>query len=220
VSQELSHKQAFELLPWLVNDTLHGTERERLERHVRDCLICRTDLRSQRALASLVQSQATLDRSVDRGFDALLVRIDAGAERATRPPLWWTALLDRPALLAGVTATATAAVLVAIAVWLGGTRPDVDETGSFVTVTEPAANAGVLVDMILAPDVSEMQMRALLQELDLTIVAGPSELGRYTLRVTDAAPLGRDALIARLRDDPRVRFAGPSFMPGQSEAAR
>jgi len=210
VNQELSHESALELLPWLVNDTLHGSERERLERHVRDCLVCRAELRSQRALASLIESQPTLDLSVDRGFDALLARIDSRHTRAVLPRRWWTALWRRPAVLIGATVTAT--VVVAVGVWIGLTDPDLADAGSFTTLTEPRTDTDVLVDVVFAPDVSEVQMRALLQELGLTIVAGPSALGRYTLRDDDAVARNTDPLIARLRDDPRVRLAAPTFI--------
>lgn len=214
MSQELSHESALELLPWLVNDTLHGSEREQLERHVRDCLVCRAELRSQRALASLVAGQPTLDVSIDRGFDALLARIDAGDARAAPPHRLWAAVRSRPAVLAGATVIAT--VVVAVGIWIGRKNPDLAGPGSFTTLTQPAADTGALVDVVFAPDVSEVQLRALLQELGLTIVAGPSALGRYTLRDEAAAPRDTDPLIARLRDDPRVRFAGPTFIQGPS----
>jgi hypothetical protein len=218
MSRELSHERALELLPWLVNATLRGSEREQLEAHVRDCLVCRAELRSQRALAAFVRDRPTLDRSVDQGFDALLARIDAGDVRTQTPRRWQTMLRDHPTWLAGASAAAAAVLL--LAVWIGSGQSELARSVPFTTLTQPQATAGLLLDVIFAEEVSEAQMRALLREIDATIVAGPSQLGRYTIRVAFDGTAARDAnaLLALLHEDARVRFAGPSFVSDQPGA--
>jgi hypothetical protein len=56
-------------------------------------------------------------------------------------------------------------------------------------------------------------MQALLDEVGGEIVAGPSELGRYQVRIdhgaADDAQVG--GVLAALGSDPRVRFAGRSL---------
>jgi hypothetical protein len=56
-------------------------------------------------------------------------------------------------------------------------------------------------------------MQALLDHIGGEIVAGPSELGRYSVRVRgDATDDSRLAeLLGTLAADSRVRFAGPSL---------
>jgi hypothetical protein len=56
-------------------------------------------------------------------------------------------------------------------------------------------------------------MQALLDEIGGEIVAGPSELGRYSVRMRDGAnDESRLAdLLGTLAKDSRVRFAGPSL---------
>lgn len=219
MSHEISHERALELLPWLVNATLRGSEREQLEAHVRDCLVCRAELRSQRGLAALVQDQPTLDRSVEQSFDALLARIDEQHADAPAPRRRRWMLHNYPAWIAG--ASAAAAVVLLVAVWIGSGRSELARPGPFTTLTQPQAAAGLLLDVIFAADVSETQMRTLLREIDATIVSGPSQLGRYTIRVASEGTAARDtdALLALLREDARVRFAGPSFAPDQPGAA-
>lgn len=213
---KLSHERAFELLPWLVNETLHGDEREQVEQHLRDCLICRKELGSQHALAATVKDQPTLDWSVEQNFDALLRRIDTAAARSSTRYHRWRTLLASPALLAGASATAVA--IIVVAAWLGRAGTEAESFGSYSTLAQPSSS--VLVDVIFSPGTSETQMRALLQELGATIVAGPSELGRYTIRVDGAEPRDVDMLVAELRGDPRVRFAGPSFASDPAGAER
>ncbi len=52
-------------------------------------------------------------------------------------------------------------------------------------------------------------MQELLDDIGGEIVAGPSELGRYSVRVAGDQPNGE--LLAALAADPRVRFAGPAL---------
>ena len=203
----LSHDRAFELLPWLVNDTLQGDERKQLELHVRDCLVCRKELSSQHALAAAINVQPTLDLSAQQGFDALLGRIDAAEQRSRASYGRWRTLFASPLLWTSVSAAAVA--IIVVAVWLGRPSGEQEESVPFSTLAQPSS--GALVDVIFAPGTSETRMRTLLQELGVTIVAGPSALGRYTIRAEAMPPGGIDALIARLREDPSVRFAGPSF---------
>ena len=57
-------------------------------------------------------------------------------------------------------------------------------------------------------------MQALLDHIGGEIVAGPSELGRYSVRVrarTQTDDSRSRSCSARLHTDPRVRFAGPSL---------
>jgi hypothetical protein len=58
-----------------------------------------------------------------------------------------------------------------------------------------------------AEGTSEAELRALLSDIGGEIVAGPSALGLYTV-VVPGAPAEANALVERLHDDPRVRYAG------------
>ena len=42
--ETVSHEQAVELIPWLVNESLVGKEKEAVLEHAQSCVICRRDL--------------------------------------------------------------------------------------------------------------------------------------------------------------------------------
>jgi hypothetical protein len=84
---------------------------------------------------------------------------------------------------------------------------------TYSTLATPASGSAALLDIVFAADATAGQMQALLDEIDGEIVAGPSDLGRYSVRVRG----GRvdDAQLAELQRalaaDSRVRFAGRSL---------
>ncbi len=67
--------------------------------------------------------------------------------------------------------------------------------------------------MIFAQQTAAADIQALLTSIDGEIVTGPTELGRYGVRIHGGAIDDEKlaALLARLAHDPRVRFAGRSF---------
>ncbi|HEY8521883.1 MAG TPA: zf-HC2 domain-containing protein [Gammaproteobacteria bacterium] len=195
--REPAHEDVIELLPWLVNGTLSDAERERVERHVRSCLPCRAARRTEQRLAALVQAQPTVRLSAERGFEELLAQVEQPAPRRRLGVAPRHAAL----LAAGVAAAAVIA-------WVG--LPDAGDRGEFATLTTHARADARRLDVIFAPDASEADVRGLLREIGGTIVAGPTELGRYTVQL-DGDARDVDAAIARLRADERVRFAARSF---------
>ena len=63
----LTHARAFELLPWLVNGSLTGAERDAVESHVRACIACRRELKQQQRLHGAVRARRT-GRRLRRGW--------------------------------------------------------------------------------------------------------------------------------------------------------
>ena len=82
----LPHSRALELLPWFVNGTLSGAEREGVEAHVRACIACRRELKEQQRLYGAVRARRTADVSAEAGFDRLDRSIDEAAPARRR----WT----------------------------------------------------------------------------------------------------------------------------------
>lgn len=202
MTHELDHEQAAALLPWLANGTLDGAERERVERHVRGCLPCRAELAEQTRLRALVQRRPIVHLSADAGFERLRSRLaHARGPRVTRRTLW-----------AAAAVVALAGIGWMLAIGVSGLAPRSDD-GEYRTLSDSGAH-GALVDVIFADGVRESDMRALLEELDAEIVAGPSRsLGRYTLELAEPrdAPLDVDSVVRRLLADERVRFAAPTY---------
>jgi hypothetical protein len=201
-SAALAHDRALELLPWLVNGTLAGAERDAVEQHVRACIACRRELKQQQQLYSAVRARRTADVSAEAGFDRLDRELDAAAGIRSR----WQFKYATAAPFA-VAAAAGVAVL-AILLWFTP-LPELGAGGYQTLATTPAEEAAV-VDIVFTDDTTAVEMQQLLDEIDGEIVAGPSALGRYSVRTPRAqrntAELGE--LLRALGADPRVRFAG------------
>jgi anti-sigma factor RsiW len=221
VTKALGHAQAFELLPWLVNGTLSGEERELVDRHVATCLVCRAELKSQSALRTFVENQPTVSWSAESGYERLARQLDVakttGSKERAMPASALrgaTRLFRGPARIAGIASIAAA---LAVAAWLGVDGGGTRGTAGFTTLTETAESSSLLVDIVFAESVTGAEQRALLDELGATVAAGPSEVGRLTIRLSaDAPQRDRDAVIATLQNDPRVRFAARNFTLEQS----
>jgi hypothetical protein len=199
---ESSHSRAFELLPWLVNGTLAGAERDAVEAHARTCIACRRELKQQQRLYSAMRGRDTADVSAEAGFDQLSRDLDDSARVRRR----YAAVAPF-----GIAAAAGLAVL-AILLWFTP-LPDIDRAG-YRTLATPATTAAPLLDVVFAEDTTAAEMRALLDGIGGEIVAGPTELGRYSVRVP-ASAAADDARFAELLEslaaDSRVRFAGRSL---------
>lgn len=201
-----AHADVARLLPWYVNGTLSAAERERVERHVHECLSCYSALQQERQLSASVRTRSAASISAEQGFDRLMARID-GSRRARGGGA--LARAGAPAVAAAGVAALAAVVLV----WLGVAGIG---AGSYETAARGEGRPGPLLDVVFAESVSAAERRALLDELGATVVAGPSDIGRYTVRVdTASASDALQTVIERLRDDERVRFAGRSYSDGR-----
>ena len=203
--EPLPHTRAFELLPWLINGTLAGSEREAVEQHVRACIVCRRELKEQQRLHASVRARRTADVSAEAGFDRLDGELDT-VPGAARPR--WRIRYASAAPFA--LATAAGVAVLAILLWFTP-LPELDRN-DYRTLAMPPADAA-LVDIVFADETTAAQMQDLLDDIDGEIVAGPSRLGRYSVRVANdpANDAHLDKLIGVLAADPRIRFAGPSL---------
>lgn len=195
VALSASEREALELLPWYVNGTLEGEERERVRRELRSSLTCRLEYERLSRMQSLMQGDDAEQAAADRGFERLMARIQAdGRARpaSAHPSSRWLPLAQAATLL----------VLVAGAAWWW--REDAGmETGTFRTLTvEPAESQAPQLRLVFKAGVAEDERRALLAELGLRAIAAPTPDGIYAV----ALPAHADAraLAERLRADPRV----------------
>ena len=203
----MSHDEATELLPWLVNGGLPEAERTRVSAHVDSCLLCRRAVQRERRLLALMAAEPAAEPAIDAGFRALLRRIDAQtAERPPRP-----GIPDRQFVPAWVYA-ALMLVGLGLAIWLATPRDTPEPTARFTTVLDGQVPSPNRIDVVFAADVGAEGRAAVAQEIGGRIVAGPSDAGRYTLELPLDAAVDVDVDVARtlerLRADARVRFAG------------
>lgn len=205
--QALAHERAFELLPWLVNGTLEAAERDAVEQHARACLACRRELNEQRRLHEAVHRQPAIHVSAHAGLKALDRELDGVREaRRGRWALRYAALQPF--------AIAAAAGIAVLAVLLWFTPLPQPGAGSYSTLATPRSADSALIDVVFAQQTTAAEILALLDDIDGEIVAGPSELGRYSVLVANGRADGAELakLIDTLTADPRVRFAARAFV--------
>lgn len=77
--RRLRHQEAWELLPWYVNRTLAGDEREAVEAHLERCPLCRVEVAAGEELALAVRRGAAAPPDTGR-LARLLARLDEPGE--------------------------------------------------------------------------------------------------------------------------------------------
>lgn len=202
----LTHTRAFELLPWLVNGSLRAAERDAVEQHARTCIACRRELKEQQRLHAALRAQPAVHVSANAGLERLDDLLDAAPPR---PSGTWAARYHsfRPfAVAAGV-----GVALLGFLLWLTP-LPQVGDD-AYTTLATPPRVEAALLDVVFAEHTTAAEMHALLADVRGEIVAGPTEVGRYTVRIAGGR-LTADELTGiadSLARDPRVRFAGRSL---------
>lgn len=206
----LTHEQAWELLPWLVNDTLEVVEREGVSSHLASCRDCRAEAERCRSLQALVRTAEVAPSPHPAQLARLMQRVDETEKAGKRPRMirllgsrrvnvWWALTAQAAALV----------VMLAVIFWpepparyrvLGNPEPAV--------VTAPAQRQ---VRVVFTPTATEAELRRVLLEVHGEVVAGPTPFGAYTIAVpaggSGAEPL--PLVLEHLRADPHVRFAEP-----------
>jgi anti-sigma factor RsiW len=215
MNDTLTHKEAFELLPWYVNRTLDEDERRDVRAHLSTCLVCRREVSFLERLDRVIVASPDVDFSPKRSLSGLLERIDA-AEGPLARRLWaglgsgLRALRVAHPVLRGALLVQAAVILLAafllLRAPLPGTAPSFETlTDAPVAISGDAGNTRLRV--VFADDASVSEIQALLQGVDAHIVDGPSSVGAFAIDVPASA--GENALDA-LRSSGRVRFAGPA----------
>jgi hypothetical protein len=201
---QLDHDTAYELLPWLANGSLVAAERDGVELHVRSCIVCRRELKSLERLRLAVHSQPTLHVSAEAGLDRLQRQIDSeAASRSTRRDAGYAPFF-RFAAVASV-----GIAFLGMLLWLAPGVPD--QPGYATLATQSLQRAQI--DVIFNQQTAAADIQALLRTVDGEIVAGPTELGRYGVRIHGGKATDAEiaALVEQLAADPRIRFAGRAF---------
>lgn len=189
---------ALELLPWFVNGTLEGEERETVQRALRSSITVRREHERLSRLQAVVKSDDAELAATDRGFERLMARIAADdAAGVTRPAAQARTLRSWPL----AQAAAVLALVSGVVWWLG--RGESAAPAGYVTLTREA-QGGPQLRLVFAPDIDDAERQALLKEFGLTQAAPPTPEGLYTLAPAANADAG--AIAARLREDPRVAF--------------
>lgn len=230
------HRQTWDLIPWLVNDTLDDSQRALVESHLRDCADCREELAFQRRVqAGILEDAPTIEAVSPVTMARFFERIDA--EDAALPkehtidPFEGQAMqatstaarAGRRSRLAHLLAAAViveAIGLVGLGTMLAGQRDAADAASNFVTLSQDAQPAfGARIRLVPSPTLSVAELQSLLGTAGLRIVdsnAGGTilALGFEAPTTATKAPPGAegqriDEALQRLRADSGVLLAEP-----------
>ena len=204
MSHPITHSRAFELLPWLVNGSLGAVERDAVEQHVRSCLSCHRELKEQQRLRTALRAQPAVHISPQTGFEKLVRALEGQPILAARP-----AARPFDAFLRFAAVAAAALLVVGGLLWLAPAGHDTRGDAAYETLASGRQAARGELDVVFVQSITAAQMQGLLEEIDGSIAAGPTDAGRYRIRLDDSnlTDAQLDALVARLAKDPRVRVA-------------
>jgi hypothetical protein len=199
------HGEATKLLPWLVNDTLVGVERARVERHVAQCAVCSHEVENLLVLQAHI-ARDDRDPLLMHALHRINARLDM--ESATGPRRILRRIARQwghttPWVRGAVMAQAAVLALVTV-VLLVPPAPQYYRTLGATPVRE-SQDAELVV--VFNDALSEREIRSLVLYLHARIVDGPSPAGAYTLQVTQDR---RQAALAALRQEGTVIFAEPA----------
>ncbi len=82
-SSSIEHRRTWDLIPWLVNDSIGVDERRLLEDHLRECADCRDEFAFQCRLRAGMAVEAATEHSPRPALQRLLARIDAEDSRVS-----------------------------------------------------------------------------------------------------------------------------------------
>ncbi len=234
------HAEINELLSWYVNGTLEIRDRERIERHLAACAVCREDLAFERTLAAGLASAPAVEYMPAASLRRLHERLDAlAADSAAGPAMSETEQAPMapavgiaqavPARVPharfasrGLLAASLAVVALALTYWVVAHLEGAASPGAeYRTVTMNAPRAPrTVIRAVFAANLSVGELQHMLDEAGLRIVAGPTEAGVYSLAATSARPVSES--LAMLRQHEAVRFAEsiePLAAPGAGTGA-
>jgi anti-sigma factor RsiW len=199
----MNHAQAWDLIPWYVNGRAAEDERADIEQHLAQCGECRVEVEAQRRVMAEMKGAPLIESMPHASLQKLWARIDATPESSAQPRRsgaprqtvrWLAAAAIVEAVLLGV-----------LAVYALPTQQQ--SAAEFRTVSNASTAVGAPgVRAVFSPALTLGELQTLLERSKLTIVAGPSEAGVYTLAPVEPGGDLRAALTT-LRAHPAARFA-------------
>jgi anti-sigma factor RsiW len=206
---EHAHREAQDLLPWLANGTLAGTELERVQAHLKGCAQCRADLAALHTLRAAAPP-ASFDLDMESALARLLPQLSAPPQAASLPARSWRArLAANDARWLRVAAGVQCCAIVVLAALL--LRPGAATDAGAYHVLGAAATAQTRLIVMFKPDTPERELRRVVLESGARIVGGPTATGAWVLGTEQAA----DAVAGRLRGQAAVTLAEPLGAEGR-----
>lgn len=217
-TRDSAHRECWELLPWLVNGTLNESQVRQVEAHLVECADCRDEMANQSLLRQLMRSDEGVLHAPHASLHKVLARIDRTEDAAPAEPASPTRRprrMDKSRWLAIAVVAEAACLIVLIGTlsWKLSTERAAPRYSTLTTESTTPAEAAARV--VFAPAVSVAELNDLLHSFEARIVAGPTETGVFTVTLPSTLSEAEvAAVIERMQQDGRVRFAQPAPGPG------
>jgi hypothetical protein len=207
------------MLPWLANGRLSGAERASIEEHVRGCAQCTREVALQRRLCEVLTEPERITYAPGPSFRKLMDRIDGrtpvtpAEPRASR--LRTFAARESSAWRPPGLAWAASFVLLVGFLGLAATTYRWSQPRYVTYTAAPAPTSAAVLHIVFLPSLSITEVGDALRSAGARVVEGPDDTGIVGVApvaaTTNAAEASADlnALAARLRADPRVRWVEP-----------
>lgn len=194
---DLSRDEIEALLVFLANDTLEGEERAAVEAAVAADPQLAGELAALKAMRSEMQAEE-VSTPGEMGLARLMREIDAEAASPVVPQAGLPEAANLSTAPSGfwkIAAVALFGLVVAQTAYIG-----YDKGTDFELAGGPAVSAEYTIRVAFAEDAAEADIRALLLDLGLVIVDGPSAIGLYTLAAPDDAARAEAVTALQARD--------------------
>jgi predicted anti-sigma-YlaC factor YlaD len=202
------HDAVDELLPWYANGTLEGEERDRVERHLAECEVCREEMALLRNVDHVRSEMVAATPIVPDALGKTLARIDEW-EHTRRPSLaarvraFAARVFDVPTVPRLVLVAQFALILV---LGSGLVLSRLKEPTITTLSGGSGASAAPRLTVVFEATATEESIRQALQKVGGTLVSGPSAAGVYLVALPKAGDDAKavDAAIAALRENRSV----------------
>ena len=215
----LQHRQAWDLIPWVINGTASEPERRTVEEHLQNCADCRQELQFQQRLQRTVAHEGTVEADTHSSWERLRERLDAdsassAAERSTSRRARHSERTWMPWVMAAMLIQGVGLGVLGTALWSrapSGTLNASAPSAVYRTLsaTQPAVPLAT-VRVVFAPSMTLEELHAVLANARLQVVSGPSDADVWSLAPAgESTRAATDTAVRALRSSSNVRFAEP-----------
>ena len=216
-----AHRQAWDLIPWIVNGSAPESELLAVQGHLEQCTDCRQELEFQRQLRAAMAAQSSSEIDIDDSWQRLRSRLEPAAraeasvrsgQRRSRSAGKAGGRSAMPWLVAAMVVQAIGLGALGAAWWSHVTTPEsapASTASVYRTLSAPEAMVqAATIRVVFAPQITVAQVQAMLAAARLQVRSGPSDVGVWTLGpAEDSNRAATEVALAELRARAEVRFA-------------
>jgi anti-sigma factor RsiW len=222
-SPQAPHRQAWDLIPWVVGGSASPAEQLLVTEHVAACPDCREELAFHTALRGGMAGSADAPHDVEPAWERMQARLETGP--TTRPvPATDLGLASTPGPVGNRLVRMLVAAVVVQAVGLsvlGATLWHGQRGTEYQTLSQTASTPSVAtIRLVPAAELQQAQLQALLKRTGTHAVEINADGSLLGLTVEPAAGHSLDQVLTQLRAEPGVMLAEPMPQATASPAGR